>query len=92
MKNWKTVLVTAVIVLLVVVLALLSVKAFEPQEKRDIIGRTKQYKLLLEEQKLITEILKLKFEAAVIKAKFSPAPQPAPQPVPQPAPLPQVKE
>jgi len=87
MKQWKTVLVTAVIVLLVVALALVSVKPVEPE--KDIKGRTKQLKLVLEEQKLITEILQLRYEAAVIRAKFAPA---QPEPAPQPALPPQIKE
>jgi len=87
MKQWKTVLVTAVIVLLVVALALVSVKPIEPE--KDIKGRTKQLKLVLEEQKLITEILQLRYEAAVIRAKFAPA---QPEPAPQPALPPQIKE
>lgn len=89
MKQWKTVLVTAVIALFVVVFALLSYKAFESQEKRDIIGRTKQLKLVLEEQELITKILQLRYEAAVIRSKFAPA---QPEPAPQPALPPQIKE
>lgn len=77
--KWKTVLVTVVLVLLVVALALLSYKAFEPE--KDIKTRIKQYKLVKEEQQLITDILTLRYDAAVIQAKFKPA-QPAPQPVP----------
>jgi len=87
MKQWKTVLVTAVIVLLVVALALMSVKPIEPE--KDIKGRIKQLKLVLEEQKLITEILQLRYDAAVIRAKFAPA---QPEPAPQPALPPQIKE
>jgi len=87
MKQWKTVLVTAVIVLLVVALALVSVKPIEPE--KDIKGRTKQLKLVLEEQKLITEILQLRYDAAVIRAKFAPT---QPEPAPQPALPPQIKE
>jgi len=85
MKQWKTVLVTAVIVLLVVALA--PVKPVEPE--KDIKGRIKQLKLVLEEQKLITEILQLRYDAAVIRAKFTPA---QPEPAPQPALPPQIKE
>jgi len=81
MKQWKTVLVTAVIALLVVVLIVLAQKAIEPQDEREIKARIKSYKLVLEEQSLITEILNLRYEAAVIQAKFKPAPQPAPPPV-----------
>ena len=81
MKQWKTIVVTAVMVLLVVILVLLSVKAFEPQTIRDMKNRTKNGKLVLEEQKLITEILKLRYEAAVIKAKFQPVPRSVPKPV-----------
>lgn len=77
--KWKTVLVTAVIALLVVVLTFLSLKAFEPH--KDIKNRISQYKLVLEEQELITKILTLKYEGAVIQAKFQPAPaRPAPPP------------
>ena len=90
--KWKNVLFTAVIALLVVVLVLMSVKVFGPQSARDIKGRIKQYKIVKEEQQLITEILTLKYEAALIQAKFKPAaPRPSP-PVASPAPLPQEKE
>lgn len=81
MKQWKTIVVTAVMVLLVVILILLSMKALEPQATREMKNRTKNYRLVLEEQKLITEILKLRYEAAVVKAKFQPVPRPAPKPV-----------
>ena len=80
----KTVLVTAFIALLVVGVALLSVKAFEPH--KDIKDRIKQYKLVLEEQELITKILTLKYEGAVIQAKFQPAPQKPVPPIVSPAP------
>lgn len=74
--KWKTVLVTAVIVLLVVGLVLLSVKALESQSGRDIKSRIKQYELVKVEQQLITDILTLKYEAAAIRSKFEPAPPP----------------
>lgn len=77
--KWKTVLVTAVIVLLVAVLVLNAILnigewAFEPKASKDIKNRIKQYELVLEEQQLITEILTLKYEAVVIQAKFQPTP------------------
>ena len=73
--KWKNVLVTVVIVLLVVVLALLALELFEPH--KEIKSRIKQYKLILTEQQLVTEIVKLKYEAAVIQAKVQPATQSA---------------
>lgn len=76
MKQWKTIVVTAVIALFVVAFALLAFKAFEPQEVRDIKTRISKYRLVREEQQLITDILNLKYEAAVIQAKFKPAPPP----------------
>ena len=83
MKQWKTVLVTAVIALLVVVLALLSYKAFEPQVIRETRSRIKQYKIVREEQQLAYDILKLRYETALIQAKLRPA-QPAPAAIPPP--------
>jgi len=89
MKQWKTIVVTAVMVLLVVILVVLSVKALEPQSTRDMKGRIKQFKVELEQQELITKILQLRYEAAVIRAKFAPV---QPEPAPQPALPPQIKE
>lgn len=74
MKQWKTVLVSAVIALLVAAVVVLTMQAFGPQS--DIKNRIKKYELVLEEQQLITEILTLKYEAVVIQSKFKPAPPP----------------
>jgi len=89
MKNLKTVLVTAVIVLLFVVLVLLAVKAFESQPLKETKSRIKQLKLVKEEQQLITDILNLRYDAALVRSKFSPA---QPEPIPQPALPPELKE
>ena len=71
MKQWKVVLVTAVIALLVVALCLSNWNVLETGEQtiRDRIG---QYKLIAEEQRFITEIWTLRYEAAVMQAKFNP--------------------
>jgi len=75
MKNWKTVLVTAVIVLLVVALGLMVLRNSESQAERDTRGRIRQYEIIAKEQRLITEILKLKYDAALIQSKSQSAPQ-----------------
>jgi len=85
----KTILLTAVIVLLVVVLALLVTRD-RPQAGPGVKARIKQYKVIKEEQQLITDILPLRYEAAVIQAKFKPTPQKI-QPVP-PLNIPPIKE
>lgn len=73
MKQWKTVLVSVVFALLVGALVVLALRVYEPQ--RDIKDRISQYQLVLEEQQLITDILTLRYDVAVIQAKFKPAPQ-----------------
>lgn len=70
MKQWKTVLVTVVIVLLVVALGLMVLRNSESQVVRDTKGRIKQYEIIAKEQRLITEILQLKYDAALIQSKF----------------------
>lgn len=89
MKQLKVVLVTAVIALLVVVLTLLAFKSIEPQ--REIKSRINQYKLIKEEQQLIHDIVSLRYETAVIQAKFKPAPQRPAPPIVSPAPLQEKK-
>jgi len=79
MKNWKTSLVTAVIVLLVVALGLMLLRNSESQAERDTRGRISQYEMIAKEQRLITEILTLKYDAAVIQSKFQPAQRPPTQ-------------
>lgn len=96
MKKWKANILTAAIALLVAMTLLLVVKeiersvtkSIEPQPTKEIKSRISQYELVKEEQQLITEILTLRYEAAVIQSKFKPAPQPVQQrPV-----VPEVKE
>lgn len=70
MKKLTTILVMLVIALLIVVLVLLAVKAFESHN--EIKSRIRHYELVKAEQQLITDILKLKYEAAVIQSKFIP--------------------
>ena len=82
MKNWKTVLVTAVIALLVVALVLMAQRGYVSQNERAAKARIKQYKIVLDEQRLITEILTLKYDAAVIQSKYQPTQKPATQNVP----------
>lgn len=73
--KWKTIVVTAVIGLLVATLAVIG---WRSRTNYAIQTRIGQYKLMKEEQQLITDILNLKYEAALIKAKFNPAPTTAP--------------
>lgn len=80
MKNWKTVLVTAVIALLVVALGLMGKRVFVSQRIRDTKTRIKQYEVIAKEQRLITEILQLKHDAAVIQSKFQSAQPQSPPP------------
>lgn len=75
MKQWKTVLVTAVIASIIFVFAMFVLRGLEAsQTERQIKNRIKQYKLVLEEQQLITEIVTVRYEAALIQAKLQPAP------------------
>ena len=71
MKQWKVVLVTAVIALLVVALCLSNWNVLETGEQT-IKERIKQYSLIRDEQQLITDIWTLRYEAAVMQAKFNP--------------------
>ena len=71
MKQWKVVLVTAVIALLVVALCLSNWNVRETGEQT-IKERIKQYNLIRDEQQLITDIWTLRYEAAVMQAKFNP--------------------
>lgn len=75
MKQWKTVLVTTVIVLLIAALFLVvRSKSLKTNEELSIEGRIKQYKLIRDEQELITEIMTLRYEAALIRSKINPVP------------------
>lgn len=74
MKQWKTVLVTAVIVLLVVALCLVGCKFLATDAEQSIKERIEQYKLIREEQQLITDIMTLRYDVAVIRAKYGPIP------------------
>ena len=71
MKQWKTVLVTAVIVSLV---AILTFTFWKTQKTYPIRSRIGQYRLMKEEQQLMLDILKLRYETTVIQSKFQPAP------------------
>ena len=81
--KWKSVLVKAFIVLLIAALALLVVKGIEfqvaqmlesKQATRDIKNRISQYKLIRDEQELITDIMTLRYEAALVRSKINPVP------------------
>lgn len=72
MKQWKVVLVTAVIALLVVALFVMGLKSLDTTGEQTIKERIEQYKLVAEEQRFITEIWTLRYEAAVMQAKFNP--------------------
>lgn len=82
MKQWKTVVVTAIMVSLV---AILAVIVWNNRKTQAIRSRIAQYELIRQEQQLKTDIIKLGYEAALIQAKLNPKPKI--QPV-----LPQVKE
>lgn len=86
MKNWKTVVLTVLVILLVAVFANV---AWYRWETRAIRSRIAQYKLIKQENQLATDILTLRYEAALIRAKFSPPQSPPIQPIVAP---PQVTE
>lgn len=74
MKNWKIVVLTVVaIVLVALLMALLTATVQNRWETRVIRSRIKQYEMVKQEQQLITDILNLRYEAAMIQAKFNPA-------------------
>ncbi len=81
--KWKDVLYWAVIVTLVVAFGLVLTRDKQPQAQTDTLNRIEQYEIIAEEQRLVTEILRLKYEAALLQQKFNPVPQPM---------TPQVKE
>lgn len=70
MKNLKTVVLTVTAIALV---ALLAFTVQNRWETRVIRSRIKQYEMVKQEQQLITDILNLRYEAAMIQAKFNPA-------------------
>ncbi len=74
--KWKTILVTAVIVLLVVALGIMASRVLVSQDARNIGKRIGMYEIVRDEQALITEILTLRYEAALIQAKFNPVSDP----------------
>ena len=74
--KWKTVLVTAVIVLLVVALGIMASRVLVSQDARAIKKRINMYEIVRDEQQLITEILTLRYDAALIQAKFNPVSDP----------------
>lgn len=79
MKNWRTILITTVIVLLVAILGWMVLTNLGSETIRDTKGRIRQYKLVREEQELIRDILQFRYETALLQAKFQPAPlKPAP--------------
>lgn len=87
MKNWRTVLVTTVFVLLVAMLGWMVLRNLGSGAIRATKGRIRQYEVIREEQELIRDILKFRYETAQLQAKFKPAPlNPAPMP-PNPVPL-----
>ena len=84
MKTWKAVVLTGLAILLVVILASYVENYWKTREIRSRIANLEP---IAREQRLIADILTAKYEAAVIKSKFAPAPQN--RPVIEP---PQVKE
>jgi len=90
MKNWRTILVTTVLVLLVAILGGMVLRNFGSQAMRVTKGRIRQYEVIRQEQELIRDILKLRYETAQIQAKFKPAPLAQPQFVPKVPPV--IKE
>ena len=55
-------------------------RAEKKKSEAETVERIRQYKILKEEQQLVTDILKIRYEAAVIKTKLNPGLQ-LPQPV-----------
>lgn len=78
-KNWKTIVVLVVMALLVAALIVVVKRKLVPPEEKMTLERIRQYKILRQEQQLIVEILQFKYDAAVLQAKFQPAPQRAQQ-------------
>lgn len=76
MKNWRTVLVTAVIVLLVAILGWMVLTNLGSETIRATKVRIKKYEVIRREQELIRDILKFRYETAQLQAKFKPAPLP----------------
>ena len=71
MKNWKTVVMTLVVILLV---AISFVFVWDRWETRAIRSRIRKYGFVKQEQQAIYDILKLRYDSAVIQAQFKPAP------------------
>lgn len=71
MKNWKAVVLTVVVILLVAMLIPIIKNHWET---RAIRSRIAKFELIWQEQKLATDILKARYDAAVIQSKFNPAP------------------
>lgn len=90
MKNWRTILVTTVFVLLVAILGWMVLTNIGSEAIRATKGRIKQYEVIRTEQELIRDILKFRYETAQLQAKFKPAPLARPQMIPEVPPV--IKE
>jgi len=85
MKQWKTIVVTIVVLLWIATVIVLVKRPWgdvapEVDNVKLAQARIAELKVVLEEQRLITEIITLRYDAAVIQSKLQPAPQPAPAP------------
>lgn len=73
MKNWKVIVLTVFVILLVAILTF-SVRSM--WETREIRSQIKQFKLIREREQLTLDILNIRYDTAVIQAKFQSAAQP----------------
>ena len=90
--NWKTVIVTGIIALLVAALTLVVWKAeSQPNEteqaEKVTLERIRVLRIVDEEQTLIRRILENKIWVAQTQAKLAPAPAPKPVPLVPPSPI-----
>jgi len=76
MKNMKTIVTTAVIVALVAVLFFV---VWSNRKTYALKSRIAQYELVKQEQALVLDILKIRYDTAVIQKRFAPAQQPVQQ-------------
>jgi len=85
--------VTAVILLLVATLVVVITTKPTSQEEKNAKERIRKYTIVRDEEKLITEILSYRYNAATIRSKMQPAPKIVPKPALPPVIVePKVKE
>ncbi len=71
MKQWKTVVVTMIIALLV---AMLVIVVWNNRETKAIKSQIAQYELVKQQQQLVLDILKIRYETAVVQKALRPPP------------------